>query len=209
MNPWRRALSVLPRAPFTTVLEVAILGIALANGSAIGDLSAAISRDWGFDPFHFWEGRWHSLATGTVLVRNLAMLSGILGFLVISVGIYEWRLGTRRAIVLFLLAHVTTLFLTAALVVYPLHLAGVPVQGDWAPAGDVGASFGAIGCMGGWIRRTKPPTRLLWLCFVTVALAAKFLIYPERFGDVGHLIALYSGMLLDRLLPEGAPGSKA
>lgn len=203
-----RLLAALARVPFTTALEVAILAIALANGSAVGGLSAVISRDWGFDPFHFWEGRWHSLATGTVLVRNFAMLAGIVAFLIASVGVYERRLGTVRAVALFFLAHLTTLILTTALVVYPLHLAGARVELDWAPAGDVGASFGAFGCMGGWIRRTSPRARLRWLGIVTLALAAKLLIYPERFGDMGHLIALYAGILLDRLLPEHASSSK-
>lgn len=208
MKVLHRLLAAVARAPFTTALEVAILAIAVANGSAVGELAATISRDWGFDPFHFWEGNWHSLATGTVLVRNLAMLAGIVAFLIASVGVYERRLGTVRAVALFFLAHVTTLLLTAALVVYPLHLAGAPPQSDWAPAGDVGASFGAFGCMGGWIRRTRPAARLRWLGIVTLALAAKLLIFPERFGDIGHLLALYVGILLDRLLPERASSSK-
>lgn len=188
------------RAPFASVLALAVLVIAIVNGSAMGSLSAALAREWGFDPLRFWQGNWHRLATGTLLVRNAAMLAGILAFLYVSVGVYERRLGTWAAIALFLLAHITTLLVTSALVVYPLHLAGAAIQSDWAPAGDVGASFGALGCMGGWIRRTRPRARLRWLGLTTLVLAAKLLIFPERFGDVGHLIALYLGVLLDRVM---------
>lgn len=207
MNPgralssfWRRALAVAARAPFTTVLELTILGIASTNGSAMGILSTAIRREWGFDPIHFWQGHWHSLATGALLVRNAPMLAGILGFLTVSVGVCEWRLGTRRAILLLLLAHVSTLLLMAALA-YGLRSTGVPLPPSWVPDGDVGASFGGFGCLGGWVRGVHPPARLRWLALITVALAAKLVIFPEWFGDVGHLVAFYAGMLLDRLLP--------
>ena len=188
------------RAPFTALLDAAILVIALTNGSAAGRLDRAIRYEWGFGPLYFWQGHWHSLFTNILLVRNLLMLVGILAFLIVSVGIYERRFGTLRAIVLFFLANVATLLLTAALVVYPLHLAGAPVQWDWAPAGDVGASFGGFGCMGGWIRRLEYRTRTRWLAVATIALAAKILVYPERFGDIGHIIALYAGLGLDRAL---------
>jgi len=171
--------------------------LALLNGSAAGTLGARIARDWGFGPLYFWQGHWHSLATGAFLVRNAAMLLGIVLFLWLSVGIYERRWGTARAVGLFFLAHLATLFLTAALVVLPLHLAGAPVQGDWAPAGDVGASFGGFGCLGGWIGRLDATRRLRWIVLVTLALAIKLVIYPERFGDLGHLIAFYAGMGLD------------
>jgi hypothetical protein len=198
-EPLRRALAGVARVSLTVLLDAAILTVALANGSARGELVPFVGQAWGFGPLQFLGTRqWHTLVTGVFVVRNPAMLLGILLFLPLSAGIYEARRGTARAAALFFLGHVVTLFLTSVLVVYPLHLAGAQLQSDWAPAGDVGASFGGFACLGAWIRRLEPSRRMLWIGIVTITLAAKLLVYPERFGDMGHLIAFFAGMLLDR-----------
>jgi len=128
------------------------------------------------------------------------MLAGILLLLTPSVGIYEARRGTWRAITLFLVVHIVTLLLTTALVVWPLHLAGARLQADWAPSGDVGASFGEFGCLGARLTRLPFRGRSLWIPIVLLLLALKLVLIPERFGDVGHMIAFVVGMGLDRLL---------
>lgn len=197
MSVWGRPLAATARVPFTILLSAAVLVIALVNGSATRELVPFAAQAWGFDPLHLSAERWPTLVTGAFLVRNFPMLVGVLILLAAAVGRYEARLGTLRAVALFWLSHLATLFLTAAVVVYPLHLASVPVQSDWAPAGDVGASFGGFGCLGGWVRRLDWPSRRAWIGIVTLLLAAKLLVYPERFGDVGHIIAFYAGMLLD------------
>lgn len=196
----RRWVEPILRAPLTALLDLAVLAIALFNGSARGALVPFAAQAWGFDPFQIDLARWPTLVTGVFLVRNPPMLVGILVFLVLSVGVYEARFGTGRAAALFGLCHVVTLLATTALLVYPMHFAGMPRLSDWAPAGDVGASFGGFGCLGGWMRRLDRPARFRWIAVVTIALAAKLVIYPERFGDIGHAIAFFAGMLLDRLL---------
>ena len=200
MSLARRALEASIRAPFTAFLDAAILAIALLNGSARERLVPFAAQAWGFDPLQIDLARWPTLVTGVFLVRHPAMLVAMLLFLVVSVGVYEARNGTGRAAVLFGLSHVTTLLATTAFFVYPMHWLGAPHRSDWAPAGDVGASFGAFGCLGGWIRRSQGRARAGWMGLVAFALVAKLVIAPQGFGDVGHLIAFYAGMLLDSLL---------
>ena len=196
----RATWTQLGRAPFTALLDAAILAIALLNGSAQGNLVPFAAQAWGFDPLQIDVARWPTLVTGVFLVSNPAMLVAILLFLVVSVGVYEARNGTRRAVGLFGLSHLMTLLATTAFFVYPMHWVGEPHGSDWVPAGDVGASFGAFGCLGGWIRQRHGPARAGWIGLVTLGLAAKLVIYNKGFGDAGHLIAFFAGMLLDKLL---------
>ncbi len=176
---------------------MAILAVALWNGSAQGRLSDDLRRAWGFGPLYFWREHWHTLATNTFFVRNAIMLLGMMLFVAASVGVYEWLAGTRRAFLVFWAANVITLLVTAALVVYPMHLAGVPQRWDWAPTGDVGASFGGFGCLGAWITGVAGARKRLALVAVVAAgLLAKFLLLPEIFGDAGHLLAFLAGMVL-------------
>ena len=192
------------RVPFTLSFEIAILAVALWNGSAQGRLSDDLRRAWGFGPLYFWREHWHTLATNTFFVRDAIMLLGMMLFVAASVGVYEWRAGPRRAFLVFWAANVITLLVTAALVVYPLHLAGAPQRWDWAPAGDVGASFGGFGCLGAWIKGVAGARRQLVLALVVAAgILAKFLLMPEIFGDAGHLLAFLAGMVLGPWLRAG------
>jgi len=130
------------------------------------------------------------------------MLLGMVLFVAGSVGVYEWLAGTRRALLCFWAANVATLLLTAACVVFPMHLAGVPPRWDWAPSGDVGASFGGFGCLGAWMTGVPGPRkRVVLVAVVTAGLVAKFLILPEIFGDAGHLVAFYVGVLMGMRFP--------
>jgi hypothetical protein len=188
---------VLGRVPFTLLFEIAIVAVAAWNGSLQGKLSAEQRRAWGFGPLYFWREHWHTLATNTFFVRNAIMLLGMTLFVAASVGVYEWFVGTRRAVLVFWAANVVTLLLTAACVVFPMHLAGVPPRWDWAPAGDVGASFGGLGCLGAWMAgEPNARKRATLVAIVTAGLVAKFLLQPEIFGDAGHLVAFFVGVLL-------------
>jgi hypothetical protein len=195
-------LRSLRRTPFTLLFEIAIITVALWNGSAQGTLSEDLRRTWGFGPLTFWREHWHTLVTGAFFVRNTLMLLGMVFFVAGSVGVYEWLAGTRRALLCFWAANVVTLLLTAAFVVFPMHLAGIPPRWDWAPAGDVGASFGGFGCLGAWMMGVSGARRKAVLIAVVVAgLTAKFLLLPEIFGDAGHMVAFLVGVLLGARWP--------
>jgi len=190
------------RAPFTLLFEITIIVVAFWTGSAQGDLSDDVKRAWGFGPLYFWREHWHTLVTGAFFVRSTIMLLAMVLFIAGSVGVYEWLAGTRRALLTFWAANVVTLLLTAACVVFPMHLAGIPPRWDWAPAGDVGASFGGFGCLGAWMMGVSGARRRLILVGIVVAgLVVKFLLIPEIFGDAGHLVAFLVGVLLGARWP--------
>ena len=164
-------------------------------------MSEELKRAWGFGPLTFWREHWHTLATNTFLVRNTIMLAAMVLFLAASVGVYETRSGTRRALLVFWAANVATLLLLAGLVVWPMRLAGVPPTWDWAPSGDVGASFGGFGCLGAWVIGLPSKRARLWvLGIVAAGNVVKYLIYPELFGDAGHVVALFVGVVLGSAL---------
>jgi hypothetical protein len=194
-------LHSLSRIPFTLFFETAIVAIALWNGSAQGRLSADLRHQWGFAPLYFWREHWHTLVTGAFFVRSAIMLLGMALFVAASVGVYEWLAGTRRALLVFWAANVVTLLLTAACVVFPMHLAGVPPRWDWAPSGDVGASFGGFGCIGAWMMGVSGTRRrIILVAIVTAGLVVKFLLQPEIFPDAGHLVAFLAGVALGAVL---------
>jgi hypothetical protein len=183
--------------PFTVLFEIAIVVVSFWNGSAWGTLSEELRRAWGFGPLTFWREHWHTLATNTFFVRNTLMLTGMVLFVGASVGVYEWIQGTRRALLVFWAANAVTLLLMAACVVWPMRLAGVPPRWDWAPAGDVGASFGGFGCLGAWIvGLPERRTRLTVLAVVSAGLLMKYVFVPELFGDAGHFMALVVGAIM-------------
>jgi hypothetical protein len=185
--------------PFTVLFEIAIVVVSFWNGSAWGTLSEELRRAWGFGPLTFWREHWHTLATNTFFVRNTLMLTGMVLFVGASVGVYEWIQGTRRALLVFWAANAVTLLLMAACVVWPMRLAGVPPRWDWAPAGDVGASFGGFGCLGAWIvGLPERRTRLTILTVVSAGLLMKYVLVPELFGDAGHFVALVVGAIMGR-----------
>ena len=187
--------------PFTVLFEIAIVIVAVWNGSAWGSLSEELHRAWGFGPLTFWQEHWHTLATNTFLVRNALMLTGMVLFVAGSVGVYEWLRGTRRAMLVFWAANAITLLLMAGLVVWPMRLAGIPPRWDWAPTGDVGASFGGFGCLGAWVVGLRDSrTRNIILAVVSVGLLIKYVLLPELFGDAGHFVALVVGATLARRL---------
>ena len=183
--------------PFTVLFEIAIVVVAFWNGSAWGSLSEELRHAWGFGPLTFWQEHWHTLATNTFFVRNTLMLLGMVLFVAASAGVYEWIYGTRRALLVFWAANAVTLLLMAACVVWPMRLAGVPPRWDWAPAGDVGASFGGFGCLGAWIvGLPENRTRVTILAIVSAGLLMKYVLVPELFGDAGHFVALVVGAAL-------------
>jgi len=198
----RRWLHVARQVPFTVLFEITIVALAVWNGSAQGRLSDELRRAWGFGPLYFWREHWHTLVTGAFFVRNTLMLLGMVLFVAGSVGVYEWLAGTRRALLIFWAANVVTLLLTAACVVFPMHLAGIPPRWDWAPAGDVGASFGGFGCLGAWMMGVSGARRRALLAAIVIAvLVAKFLLLPEIFGDAGHLVAFLVGVVIGTRWP--------
>lgn len=187
---------LIRRLPFTLFMELAIIGVALAHGAVVGELSSVAQLHWGFGLHNLWEGRFYTLFTAPFFVRDLRMFLGILLFVGYSIGIYEWLAGTRRAMLLYWVTNVLGLLLAAGLAIAPLYWAGTLLGRELAFMSDVGPSAGGLGCIGGWVRRLPDRYRTLMFLAMMLYLVGKLAFLPEPFSDAAHLIAFPLGFVL-------------
>lgn len=192
-------MHLIRRLPFTIFMEVVIIGMAVANGAVLGELSPATQLRWGFGLHSLWESRWYTLFTAPFFVRNLRMFLGILLFMGYSVGVYEWVASTRQAVFLYWITNILGLVLAAALVVAPLYSAGMALGKEWALKSDVGPSAGGLGCIGGWVSHLSDRYRRWVFLAVMVYLIGKLAFSPELFADAAHLITFPLGFLVGRI----------
>jgi hypothetical protein len=192
------------RFAYTIFMEAAILLVALNGGVVTGKLSAAAASRWGFGFHNLWEGKFYTLLSAPFLVRNLGMLVGILLFLAVSVGIYEWYAGSQKTISVYWLTNLAA-FLGAGLIGYILYRSGSALGRDIFFKSDVGPSAGAFGCIGAWTKRSRPCRS--WVFYGILAyLLGKLVIFPEFFSDLAHLIAFPLGYALDGLMDRNGAG---
>jgi len=196
-------MNFIRRLPFTLFMEATIIGVAVANGAVLGELSLASQLRWGFGLHSLWEGRWYALFTAPFFVRNLRMFLGILLFIGYSVGVYEWVAGARQAVLLYWITNILGLLLAAVLVVAPLYSAGMALGKEWALRSDVGPSAGGLGCIGGWVSHLPDHYRRWVFLAVMVYLIGKLAFFPELFADAAHLITFPLGFLAGRISRSG------
>lgn len=186
------------RLPFTLFMELAIIGVAVAHGAVLGELSPAAKTRWGFGLHDLWEGRLYTTVTSTFFVRDLRMFLGILLLIGYSLGVYEWLAGTRRALFVYWSTNILATLLAAWLLVAPLYYwAGTPLGRELALMSDVGPSAGALGCIGGWVYRLPDRFRRRVFLGILVYLVGKLTLFREPFADATHLIAFPLGFVLD------------
>lgn len=193
---------VLARLPFTLLLEASILGVALALGLFDPEVGASFSARHGFGWTSLVEGRYLTLLTSTVLVDGPGQWLRIALLLTWSVGVLEWRAGTRWAVLVYSLTNLVSCLAAALLQGAVAALGGAELA--FVQARDVGASAGAFGCLGAWIGSLAPPTgrRLAGLALVYVVL--KPLLVPVPVSDLTHAVALALGLALSARRRRGS-----
>lgn len=192
-----RFLGIVRRLPFTLFMEGSILVTAVLVGAAAAELSPVVAQRWGFGLHNLWEGRWHTLVTSTFFVRDRHMLVTIVLLLGYSIGIYEWMAGTRRAVSLYWVTNIGATAVAAIVFVGPLYWARTALGRELGLMSDVGASAGAIGCIGAWTR-WLPDRYRRWAFLAFLAyFAAKLATLTEPFADATHLVAFPMGFFLD------------
>ncbi|MBM4431753.1 MAG: hypothetical protein FJ026_15625, partial [Chloroflexi bacterium] len=145
-------MHVARRLLFTFLMGLSITAVAIAEGAVLGRLSPTSQLRWGFGLHNLWEQRWYTAFTAPFFVRDLRMLPGILLLVGYSIGVLEWKAGTRQAVLIYWCTNVLGLWLAALLVVAPLYRAGTAQGTAAAFLSDVGPSAGGLGCIGGWVR---------------------------------------------------------
>lgn len=194
----------LARVPFATALWLAVAAVGIWTGTWRHELHPAKLQRWGEGLEQLWNGRWWTLLTDTVFVHGPVMYWGILAFIPVSVGVYEWLAGSRRALVVFWLTDIAGSLAVALGIVLPLYLSGIVVADLLPFANDVGMSGGGFGCVGATMRHLPRRRRRPITMLITVYLLLHFATLLDFGADTLHLLTFGGGLVLGRWLGRDA-----
>ncbi len=186
-------LTIIRRVPFTLMMLLGIGSVGLATGTNEGALAPAIAQRWGFALHDLWQGTWYSLVTEVWFTRHPFMFWGILGFVVFSIGVYEWRAGTKRAFLLYWLTDVSGALILTLGFVLPLYLLNTDLGLTLAFADDVGMSGGGFGCVGGWVHWLDASRRWWAFTAVMVYLVLHLILVFDLASDLLHIVTFCLG----------------
>jgi membrane associated rhomboid family serine protease len=181
----------LARLPFTLLLEASILGVALSLGLFDPEVGARWREREGFGWPSLVEGRYHTLLTSTFLVDDAWQWARIALLLTWTVGLLEWREGTRRSVWIYAVTNLASCLAAAAAQGVAAALAGPDIV--FAQSRDVGASAGAFGCLGALLPTLPARWRRPLAGLVLAYLALKALVFPTPSSDAVHAVALALG----------------
>ncbi|MCB9155897.1 MAG: hypothetical protein H6645_02130 [Caldilineaceae bacterium] len=160
------------KIPFTLVIFASILLLGIVLGSVRGYLAPAIEQQWGFGLHNLWDGRPYTIVTSVFLTRRPFMVLGMVTVVGSIVGVYEWLVGWRRALLLFWTTDFLSKLMASLLVVWPLYLAGTEMGRSMALSSDIGASAGGRDAWALCCTMCRTATDVLsrsWLCSITLS----------------------------------------
>lgn len=182
-----------------------LTGISTAGfltGTPTGTIDPGSLKRWGFSLHDLWQGTGYSLVTEVFFTSHPSMFWGILGLVIGSIGVYEWRAGTWQALRLYWLTDVGGSLLVTLGFVLPLYLAKTPLGLALAFDDDVGMSGGGFGCVGGWVHRLPQRWRKWVFVGVLIYLVGHLIIVTDLFADILHIVTFFLGFWLDGKLPS-------
>jgi lysylphosphatidylglycerol synthetase-like protein (DUF2156 family) len=190
--------------PFTIVMTLVILGLALASRGLWDPLAGrSLGRSVAYGLPAFEDGRVWTLATGAVFaLQPLQYIPILLGFLVFG-GFAEYCLGAGRAALAFVACHVFAVVGTAALLML-VRGHGYQWATDLARVVDAGPSAGFLGAAAVASATLRPP----WRGRVRVVLGTYVFLSAIHLGalaDVEHALAVAGGLLLGPVLQGRRP----
>ena len=188
----RRLLRSLWRLRVTLALQAILVAVALATGAFDPEVGAALRERHGFGWPSLRAGRVDTLFTSALLVESAAQWARIALLLCWSIAPLEWRSGTARAALVYLVTN-TASGLAVALLQGAAAALG---QTAFAELVDVGASAGAYGCLGAWLGALPAGRRRPLLLVLSSYLVAKPLVFPSPAGDLCHALAALLGLAL-------------
>lgn len=169
--------------PFTSIIATGILLIGIITGTTTGRLDPILRQRWGFALHDLWDGTWYSLATEVLFTTNPLMLYGTLIFVWLSIGIYEWRVGSKQTMLLYWLTDVGGSLVLSLGLVLPLYWTGTSLGFKLAYADDVGMSGGGFGCVGAWVHCLAPTWRR-WVFSFILGYLLTHLIFLHLFSMI-------------------------
>jgi lysylphosphatidylglycerol synthetase-like protein (DUF2156 family) len=187
------------RAPFTTVVVAVMLVAGLASGAL-----------WTSAPEHGWyagvayglpalaDGKWWTVLTGAFFAMNPLYYLPVAGGFAVLVGLAEWRLGTRRTVVVTVFGQVVGV-LGTALVLLVLRGTGWDWAERLAVRTDLGFSAGALVAVAVVAATVRTPWRLRLRAALCVYVGVSIL-YVGTLADLEHLVAVGVALPLSRRL---------
>ncbi len=197
-------LALVKRVPFTTFYVVTTMVLAIVLGtlwSTIEDKSWYSDVAYGLPAFE--DGRWLTLIWGVFFALNPFYYLFVAGAFAILTGFSEWRLGTRRTVII-----VVAYQFVAVLIVALVYLIFRDSGWDWAvqraTETDVGFSAGMLAVLSVATATVKPPWRLRMRLGIW-AYVLFSIVYIGQMADAEHFVAVMLSMPFSTRLA----GSKA
>lgn len=192
-KPVPPALRLLKRLPFTTFYVVVTMVLAVALGTlwtSIEDKSWYSDVAYGLPAFE--DGRWLTLIWGCFFALNPFYYVYVAGAFAFLTGFSEWKLGTRRTIVICVAYQFGAVLLTALLFL-------IFRNSDWewavqrATETDVGFSAGMLAVLSVASAAVRPPWRLR-LRLAIWAYVLFSIVFVGQMADAEHVIAVALSM---------------
>ncbi|GAA2003111.1 DUF2156 domain-containing protein [Nakamurella flavida] len=182
-------LAVAKRVPFTTAYVLITMALSIAFGTL---WSNAEDKPWYPDISYglpsFEAGRWWTLVTGNFFALYPVYYLFVAGAFALLTGFAEYKLGTRRTIVL-TVAYQVVAVLVVALVFLIFRNTGWTWAADRAQETDVGFSAGMLAVLGVASAAVRPPWRLRLRLAIWIYVLFSFL-FVGQMADAEHLVAV-------------------
>ena len=184
------------RLPFTLLMLAIMLIVGLLLGSYHVDLSDGPYTRWGIGYPNLVAGKWYTFVTSVFVTRRPFMLYGLMTYVAVVVGYYEWRTGSLSAILVFwftnfaadLLALGTALLLTSI---------GNATGEALLLTNDAGASGGTTGVAGALVHQLPKPYRMWILGGMLLFILVKPFFFLDPASDIAHFFAFFLGYGFD------------
>jgi phosphatidylglycerol lysyltransferase len=184
------------RVPFTTVLVLVLLVVAIITGPVAGP-SSFLRHVVGLRVDVLAQRNWWSFITASFFVENLGQLVVVLLAAALGVGASERLMGTRRTIIAFLLTGVL-----GSAIGLGIQALGVLAGEYWADSVRAVVTLDPLTPIIGTVAVASAFASALWrrrIRTVAVAFTVVFLLYSGQPSDLHRLLAVLLGLAIGAL----------
>ncbi|MEO6957507.1 MAG: hypothetical protein ABI137_12255, partial [Antricoccus sp.] len=188
-----RVIALAKRVPFTASYVVITLVLAIALGTLWSGIETKSWYDYvAYGLPSFEKGRWYTLITGNFFALFPVYYLFVVGLFALLTGFAEWRLGTKRTILITVGYQFAAVLLTALLFLIFRHT-GWEWVSQRATETDVGFSAGMLAAFSAATATVRPPwrLRLRLLLWVYVIFSIMFI---GQMADAEHFFAVALSM---------------
>jgi hypothetical protein len=171
--PVPRLTKIVNRLPFTLTMLVLMAVVGIFTNTHVQQISEHWIDRLGFAPHDLLFLRWERMVTSALVTSGGRVFWEALAMVALSVGLVEWRYGSRRSALTFWGIHLIVLVVNSLLLIFFRKISGNVLSIAVTSARDVGPSAGYFACLGLAVTSLKPPRN--WL--IGVAIWIGLLIY--------------------------------